>query len=708
MPSCPGRSKSSIARSKNKLKGQNPDLYLPELFAMKHSYLVAALALCSLAAGCGGGDVVSDSVMPVAGNWTDCRTGEWRYGFYDGMAIADGDFWSYESVAVTASRAEIVLHRDGESKRVVLLRDNAADSLCRERRGLFSRRPLVRSAGYVAAISADNRAMGNPSLVLDSVTVRGYLPGVEDGANVTLSISNIIHNDNTFGSVMSSVDSCGRFETRLPCVCLSELIVECGNVYGHIYCAPGDVVMVTRDTVSGRTLVMGEYARLYNEEEAYRRYVEEKNDYVDIDYYDTIPHEAYFDRVRSEVEAGGRRRLDGFVAASGPLSRRFMESNMASQLYSMINYAAYRRFALRGDGRDRLPECYASYLDSVVAALPPQFRMLWTDPDVYFNTRTGGTRGSKSYWVVAETLRYMDEHGIRSLSETERGYIETWNEGMDALRSGAITAETLPDSFRAANDSLMALWSGDEMQAFVKEKGEKFIGEIVDVRMAILDPLEKIAESGVDNRFEELCAANLFMEDIYYRQHSMGELWFSEMEKRISDPVLRRCIEAENEKYLAIENTGFDCPASIMPSEPYAAETDAGELWNRIAERYRGKVVAIDFWGTWCVPCREEMPAVKVLAARYDGRDVVFVFFAYMSPEESWLNVIRELGMTAPNIVHFNLPDKQMQLLVDKFGVTSYPTHILVDREGNVLPEDVPGLWVDDKALPEAIDRLLD
>lgn len=677
---------------------------------MKNIFLAGAVALVSLAAGCGGGDVAPDSITPVAGNWTDCRTGEWRYGFYDGMAIADGDFWSYESVAVTASRAEIVLHRDGESKRVVLLRDNAADSLCRERRGLFSRRPLVRSAGYVAAISADNRTMGNPSLVLDSVTVRGYLPDVEAGTEVALCISNIIHNDNTFGGVTSTVDSCGRFEAKLPCVCLSEVAVECraADVYEYMYCAPGDEIMLTRDAAAGRTLVMGEYARLYNEEEAYRRYVQERNDYVDIDYYDTIPHEAYLDRVRSEVEAGGRRRLEGFAAASGPLSRRFMESNRASTQLSMINNAAYRRFALRGDGRDRLPECYASFLDSVVAALPPQFRMSWSDPNVYFNVRTGGSRGSKSYSAVIETLLYMDEHGIRALSETERGAIEVYNDGMEALGNGTMSAEALPDSFRAAVDSLNALWSGDKVQAFVKDKGEKFIEEIVDVRMAILDPLEKIVQSGVDRRFEELCAANLFMADIFYRQHSMGELWFSEMRKHITDPVLRRCIEAENEKYLAIENTGLDYPASIMPSEQYAAENDADELWNRIAERYRGKVVAIDFWGTWCVPCREEMPAVKELAAQYAGRDVVFVFLAYRSPEDSWLNVIRELGMTAPNIVHFNLPDEQMQLLVDKFGVMSYPTHILVDPEGNIMPEEVPGLWIDDKALQDAIDRLLD
>ena len=97
---------------------------------MNNFFLAGAVALGFLAAGCGGGDAVSDSIAPVAGNWTDCRTGEWRYGFYDDMAIADGEFWDYGSVAVTASRADIVLRRGGESKHVVLRR-GAAFSLGR-------------------------------------------------------------------------------------------------------------------------------------------------------------------------------------------------------------------------------------------------------------------------------------------------------------------------------------------------------------------------------------------------------------------------------------------------------------------------------------------------------------------------------------------------------------------------------------------------
>ena len=117
-------------------------------------------------------------------------------------------------------------------------------------------------------------------------------------------------------------------------------------------------------------------------------------------------------------------------------------------------------------------------------------------------------------------------------------------------------------------------------------------------------------------------------------------------------------------------------------------------------------MISVDFWGTWCAPCRAELPLMKDIASRYADRDAVFIFFAARSPEESWLNVIRETGLTAPNIVHFNLPDEQMGLLVDKFGVGSYPTHILVDREGNII-KGALGSPLHDDTLESTIGELL-
>ncbi len=168
-----------------------------------------------------------------------CRTGEWRYGFYDDVAIADGGFWDYGPVAVTASRADIVLRRGGESKHVVLRRDASAELALPRAAWLFSR-PLVRATGYVAATRGDNRTMGEPSLVLDSVTVRGYLPGVKAGENVTMrNRISCITTTHSATSYQPSIHA-GAFEAKLPCVCLSELSVECvaAGVYGNMYCAP--------------------------------------------------------------------------------------------------------------------------------------------------------------------------------------------------------------------------------------------------------------------------------------------------------------------------------------------------------------------------------------------------------------------------------------------------------------------------------------
>jgi len=166
--------------------------------------------------------------------------------------------------------------------------------------------------------------------------------------------------------------------------------------------------------------------------------------------------------------------------------------------------------------------------------------------------------------------------------------------------------------------------------------------------------------------------------------------------------VLGYYIDAENERYITLEKMDFDNPASIMASPEYAADIDAELLWRLLTEDYKGKVLYVDFWGTWCAPCRAELPSMKALAERFADEDVVFLFFACQSPEKSWHNLIRDKGLTAPNIVHFNLPDEQTELLRDKFNVKGYPTHVLVDRNGKIMSGEL-----DMPALEQKLEELL-
>lgn len=666
-----------------------------------------ALAAILASAGCAR-DEASDSIEKIAGNWTDRRTGEWTYGFYDGFAIADRDFWDYESVAVTPSRADITLRRDGESRKIVLLLDEAADSLCRAKKGLFGKTPLVRASSHVAATKKDNRPIEDIPLTADSVEIAGYLPDTEAGTVVEIAINNIVHNYDTYNPVRARTDSRGRFSAKLPCVGFSGLTVECDKrrIFEWMHCVPGEKIMLTLDDRSGRLLMMGNYARPYNECSAFHEYKRNNDGYTNLNYYDCDSHEEYLGRVRDEVYARGKQLLADYAAAHPCLSRRFIEIQETAVLENALSDAAQRYFALKGDGTDRLPESFTSYIDSLAQSLPRPFRIAWSEPEVYFSARTGIRVTEKSFYSIVETLRYMDESGIRPMSDEESAMAETFCNGISAVTSNSLPEEEWPQGFKEAMDGLNALAASDEVRNFVEEHGNDFIDEIMNVRMGILDSLEPILSSGLDESLKEMCIANLFMKDLKYHKRSRGEAWLAALDKYVADPILRRCIDAENERYLALEKMNFDNPESIMASGEYASVVEAEQLWRSLIEPYKGKVISVDFWGTWCAPCRAELPAMKEMAGKYADKDAIFIFFAARSPENSWLNVIREAGLTAPNIVHFNLPDEQMGLLVDKFGVSGYPTHILVGRDGKIIKGTL-GSPLHDNTLEMTIGELL-
>lgn len=94
---------------------------------------------------------------------------------------------------------------------------------------------------------------------------------------------------------------------------------------------------------------------------------------------------------------------------------------------------------------------------------------------------------------------------------------------------------------------------------------------------------------------------------------------------------------------------------------------------------YRGKIVVLNFWATWCLPCREEMPMLSKLAPKYDGKEVMF------------LAVSLDDSQTQPKIPHF-LEKKKITLSVFTGATTEtlkqlhlgeiIPATLILDRDG--------------------------
>ncbi|RYY13660.1 MAG: TlpA family protein disulfide reductase, partial [Cytophagaceae bacterium] len=102
----------------------------------------------------------------------------------------------------------------------------------------------------------------------------------------------------------------------------------------------------------------------------------------------------------------------------------------------------------------------------------------------------------------------------------------------------------------------------------------------------------------------------------------------------------------------------------------------------------RGRVVYLDFWGTWCPPCLKEMPFAHDLKVQFVARDVVFVYISVGDAEAKWQQVLRDKNLTSPNSVHLRQP-KDGQTAFD-YQVNGYPTYWLIGRDGRILDMQAP------------------
>jgi thiol-disulfide isomerase/thioredoxin len=141
----------------------------------------------------------------------------------------------------------------------------------------------------------------------------------------------------------------------------------------------------------------------------------------------------------------------------------------------------------------------------------------------------------------------------------------------------------------------------------------------------------------------------------------------------------------------------------------------AGEIGSRLPEfsvkdlqgreissaSLRGKVVLIDFWATWCQPCRKEMPGYQKLLDRYGSRGFAVVGFKFdtMPDMEDPDQFAKRIGVRYPLAVAVND-------LKQKFGgIEGLPTTMIYDRQG-VLRENVVGFEYTD-AIESKVKPLL-
>jgi thiol-disulfide isomerase/thioredoxin len=91
-----------------------------------------------------------------------------------------------------------------------------------------------------------------------------------------------------------------------------------------------------------------------------------------------------------------------------------------------------------------------------------------------------------------------------------------------------------------------------------------------------------------------------------------------------------------------------------------------------------GKVVVMDFWATWCPPCRASVPELKALTQKYPHDELVVISFSADKEEQSWKTFIAQKNM---DWAQYWDRDGRIR---DKFGVNEFPTYLVIDPDGFV------------------------
>ena len=161
--------------------------------------------------------------------------------------------------------------------------------------------------------------------------------------------------------------------------------------------------------------------------------------------------------------------------------------------------------------------------------------------------------------------------------------------------------------------------------------------------------------------------------------------WFEEFSQEAKDSYYGKIVAAE---LFPASRVGASLPQFKL-ADAQGNELDPASLLK--GKRY----ILIDFWASWCAPCRKEIPNLKTLYKRYAAKGFEIVSISIDSKKGDWEKALKEEQLPWPNFL-------DTQGAKEVWAVRSIPAMFLLDATGKIIAEDIRG-----EELVKALDTLL-
>jgi thiol-disulfide isomerase/thioredoxin len=194
-----------------------------------------------------------------------------------------------------------------------------------------------------------------------------------------------------------------------------------------------------------------------------------------------------------------------------------------------------------------------------------------------------------------------------------------------------------------------------------------------------------------DEMTKALAAAPNFPEAVYVDGQILAHLKQDDAAKQRFEQFVKMKPEDDPNRQRALRYISAPELARARMAPPFSITTTDGQ---RVSlDELKGKAVLIDFWATWCAPCREALPHMREIAKKFEGQPLVVLSVSLDDDEQKWKEFVANNGMTWPQYRDGGFKGPIATL----FAVRAIPQTFTIDADGVLQDQHIGDAAIEGK-----------
>ena len=431
---------------------------------------------------------------------------------------------------------------------------------------------------------------------------------------------------------------------------------------------PGKTYFFLKDFMNNQILFMGDDVRLQNEDAGYK-------------IFHTLPKNLYCGSFESSENGAMayKHQIDSLIASDLANFQKYAEQHPnISQRY--INYYTRNMKAEQGyllmlfiTRMSTLPQEYVDFLTNELWNRKYIIGSMYAEFIRPFLMNQNANSNNKS-----AMLKSLKEKGV-TFTDEENKIIDEYPKIFKNIVDKIYAAKT-DEEYRKWMNFYKSSKEIAVVDSLLKKYDEQISIMCYKNAFALIDSV-----CGSDKIFRDICRTQHIYSNAFTSKQTSLNPWLQEyVDKEIQLPSAKRFLMEQHKKYLAFEQNEVNPPV-FKSADNVANMTDGEKILRKIIEPYKGKIILLDVWGTWCGPCKAALSHSKEEFEAFKDYDIVYLYLANNSPEKAWKNVINEYKVTGDNVAHYNLPADQQSAVENFLNISSFPSYRIIDTEGNII-----------------------